>query len=116
MAIDSEQIFEELRDVTVTSPSIPRILRKTCSPIALGLCLRLASVRNLLVGLPIRSSIQILHLRFTGEERIHHGVRREIVSELQKDLDRWPWSRTRRPKKSNAAGLDYQPARKAPEL
>ena len=43
MAIDSERIFEELRDVTVTSPSIPRILRKTGSPIALGLCLRPAS-------------------------------------------------------------------------
>ena len=43
MAIDSERIFEELRDMTVASPSIPRILQKTCSPIALGLCLRLAS-------------------------------------------------------------------------
>lgn len=44
MAINSEQTFEELRDdVTVTLPSIPRILRKICSPIALGLCLRPAS-------------------------------------------------------------------------
>ena len=43
MAIDSERIFEELWDVTVASPSIPRILQKACSPIALGLCLRPAS-------------------------------------------------------------------------
>lgn len=44
MAINSEQTFEELRDdVTVTLPSIPRILRKICSLIALGLCLRPAS-------------------------------------------------------------------------
>lgn len=43
MAIDSERIFEELRDVTVSSPNIPRILRKISSPIALGLCLRPAS-------------------------------------------------------------------------
>lgn len=42
-AIDSERIFEELRDVTVTSPTIPRILRKTGSPIAMGFCLRPAS-------------------------------------------------------------------------
>jgi hypothetical protein len=44
MAVDSERIFEELRDdVTVTLPSIPRILRKICSPIVLGLCLHPAS-------------------------------------------------------------------------
>ncbi|OJJ52129.1 hypothetical protein ASPSYDRAFT_37528 [Aspergillus sydowii CBS 593.65] len=103
MAINSEQTFEELRDdVTVTLPSIPRILRKICSPIALGLCLRPASA--------------ILHLRLSGEERIHHGLRQEIVSELQKDLDRWPWPRTRRLKKPNAAGLDFWPTRKAPEV
>ncbi|KAL2783007.1 hypothetical protein BJX66DRAFT_330899 [Aspergillus keveii] len=103
MAVDSERIFEELRDdVTVTLPSIPRILRKICSPIALGLCFRPASA--------------ILHLRFSGEERIHDGLRREIVSQLQKDLDRWPWSRPRRFTKSKAAGLDFWPTRKASEL
>ncbi|CEL11749.1 hypothetical protein ASPCAL14846 [Aspergillus calidoustus] len=47
MAVDREQIFEELRDdVTVTLASIPRILRKICSPIALGLCLRPASTES----------------------------------------------------------------------
>lgn len=117
MAINSEQTFEELRDdVTVTLPSIPRILRKISSPIALGLCLRPSSARNLLVGLPIRSSIQILHLRLSGEERIHQGLRQEIVSELQKDLDRWPWPRTQRLKKSNATRLNFWPTRKASEI
>ncbi|KAI3120536.1 hypothetical protein CBS147326_9420 [Penicillium roqueforti] len=116
MAINSEQTFEELRDdVTVTLPSIPRILRKICSPIALGLCLRPARVRYLLVDLPIRSSIRILHLRFSGEERAHYSLRQEIVSELQKDLDGWPWSLTQRLKKSNTAGLDVWPTREAPE-
>ncbi|KAL2841287.1 hypothetical protein BJX68DRAFT_278660 [Aspergillus pseudodeflectus] len=80
-------------DVTMTLPSIPRILQKICSPIVLGLCLR---PRNLLVGLPIRSSIWILHLRFSGEERIYYSLRREI--------------------KSKAAGLDFCPTRKASEL
>ncbi|KAL6229429.1 hypothetical protein BDW75DRAFT_249675 [Aspergillus navahoensis] len=74
MAVDSKQIFEELRDyVTVTLPSIPRILQKICSLITLGLCLCPASA--------------VLHLRFSGKERIHHGLRREIISQLQKDLD-----------------------------
>ncbi|OJJ52145.1 hypothetical protein ASPSYDRAFT_95845 [Aspergillus sydowii CBS 593.65] len=40
----------------------------------------------------------------------------KIVSELQKDLDRWPWSLAQRLKKSNAAGLDVWPTREAPEL
>lgn len=45
MAINSEQIFEELwDDIAMTLPSIPCILWKICSPIALGLCLRPARV------------------------------------------------------------------------
>ncbi|GLA26512.1 hypothetical protein AnigIFM63326_003672 [Aspergillus niger] len=96
MAIDSERIFEELQDVTVTSPTIARILRKTYSPIALGLS----------------AFAQLAH----GEERIYYGLRREIVSELQKDMDPWPWSRTGRLKKSNAAGINFWPRRKASEV
>ncbi|RDK41038.1 hypothetical protein M752DRAFT_284537 [Aspergillus phoenicis ATCC 13157] len=116
MAIDSERIFEELQDVTVTSPTIARILRKTYSPIALGLSAFAQLAQNLLDGQPIGSSIQILHLRFSGEERIYYGLRREIVSELQKDMDPWPWSRTGRLKKSNAAGINFWPRRKASEV
>lgn len=71
---------------------------------------------KLLVGLPVRSSLQILHLRFSGEEKIHHSVRREVVSELQKELDRWPWSRTPRPKESDATGLVFWRTRKPSEL
>jgi hypothetical protein len=44
MVVDSERFFEELwDDVTMTLPSIPRILWKICSLIVLGLCLRPAS-------------------------------------------------------------------------
>lgn len=63
----------------------------------------------------MRSTIQIHHLRFSGEEKLHRAVRREIVSDLQKDLDRWPWSRTRLYGPS-VAGLNIRPTRKLSEI
>ncbi|PYH93606.1 hypothetical protein BO71DRAFT_450620 [Aspergillus ellipticus CBS 707.79] len=60
MPIDAERIFEDLRDVNMASPNIPQILRHS-SPAALGLCLRPAGARSLLLGIPERSSIKLLH-------------------------------------------------------
>ncbi|KAL5332505.1 hypothetical protein BJX70DRAFT_392936 [Aspergillus crustosus] len=55
-------------------------------------------------------------LMAVDSERIFEELRDDIVSQLQKDLDRWPWSRLRRFKKSKAAGLDFWPTRKVSEL
>ncbi|GKZ98507.1 hypothetical protein AnigIFM59636_003302 [Aspergillus niger] len=113
MPIDAERLFEDLRDVNMASPNIPRILRHS-SPAALGLCLRPASARGLLLGIPERSSIKLLHLRLSGEERIHRHLRREIVSELQRNAEGGPWSRSRR-HGPTVAGLHLKPARKRSE-
>ncbi|GCB25461.1 hypothetical protein AAWM_08346 [Aspergillus awamori] len=113
MPIDAERLFEDLRDVNMASPSIPRILQHS-SPVALGLCLRPASARGLLLGIPERSSIKLLHLRLSGEERIHRHLRREIVSELQRNAEGGPWSRSRR-HGPTVAGLHLKPARKRSE-
>ncbi|OJJ65594.1 hypothetical protein ASPBRDRAFT_79703 [Aspergillus brasiliensis CBS 101740] len=87
MPIDAERILEDLRDVNMASPNIPQILRHS-SPVALGFCLRPAGARSLLLGIPERSSIKSLHLRLSGEERIHRHLRREVVSELRRNAGR----------------------------
>ncbi|KAL5366112.1 hypothetical protein BJX96DRAFT_169655 [Aspergillus floccosus] len=82
MLINSKRTFKELRDVTLASPNILRILQNSGSPIAFSLCLHPARAWNLLLDSPMRSSIQILHLRFSGEEKLHRAIRREIFIRL----------------------------------
>ncbi|GLA21385.1 hypothetical protein AnigIFM62618_010696 [Aspergillus niger] len=112
MPIDAERLFEDLRDVNMASPNIPQILRHS-SPAALGLCLRPASARGLLLDIPERSTIRLLHLRLSGEERNHRHLRREIVSELRRNAEGGLWSRSRHG--PTVAGLHLKPARKRSE-
>ncbi|KAI2868709.1 hypothetical protein CBS147323_11290 [Aspergillus niger] len=112
MPIDAERLFEDLCDVNMASPNIPRIVQHS-SPAALGLCLRPASARGLLLDIPERSSIKLLHLRLSGEERNHRHLRREIVSELRRNAEGGLWSRSRHG--PTVAGLHLKPARKRSE-
>ncbi|BCS00167.1 uncharacterized protein AKAW2_50508S [Aspergillus luchuensis] len=112
MPIDTERLFEDLRDVNMASPNIPQILRHS-SPAALGLCLRPASARGLLLDIPERSTIRLLHLRLSGEERNHRHLRREVLSELRRNAEGGLWSRSRHG--PTVAGFHLKPAQKRSE-
>ncbi|KAL4891314.1 hypothetical protein BDV59DRAFT_194491 [Aspergillus ambiguus] len=71
IAVDEEGFVEDIRDII-----------KHCSLTALSLCLTPLIAHNLFVHVAARSLIQLLHIRFSGEESIHRNLRREIMSEL----------------------------------
>ncbi|KAI2736050.1 hypothetical protein DTO013E5_9205 [Penicillium roqueforti] len=78
--LDDDGLFEESRDVTpawiphlsiIIDPYKVTALALAATPSAAKLCLRSASTH---------SQLQLLHLRFSGPERIHRNIRREILA------------------------------------
>ncbi|KAF9884573.1 hypothetical protein FE257_001457 [Aspergillus nanangensis] len=84
IAVDEGGFFEDVRDVSPRwTRDIPQVIQH-CALTAVGLCLTPLIAHNLFVHVAEHSSIQLLHIRFSGEERVHRNLRREIMFELHK--------------------------------
>ncbi|CAG8064698.1 unnamed protein product [Penicillium salamii] len=80
--LDDDGLFEEIRDVL--PEWIPR-LSTIIIPhkvTALALCAAPSSVKLFLPSASRHSRLQLLHLRFSGCERIHRNIRQEILTHL----------------------------------
>ncbi|KAF4768016.1 hypothetical protein HAV15_002970 [Penicillium sp. str.  len=93
--IDADGLFEDDRDVSpawVTNLSAGVDLGQV---FALALCARPSAARRCLLPTAKHSQLQILHLRFSGLERIHRDIPREIATylhEMRKGYSRHPRS------------------------
>ncbi|KAJ5766705.1 uncharacterized protein N7511_004321 [Penicillium nucicola] len=86
--LDDEGLFEEERDVSPQWLEAQFDSLNLSSMTALGLCAGPSAVRIYLEPLATRSAIQILHIRFTGSERLHRDIPLEITSRLRTKLSR----------------------------
>ncbi|KAJ5642576.1 hypothetical protein N7490_006576 [Penicillium lividum] len=84
ISIDGNGLFAEDRDVCpswLVNPVATGVMQPLT---ALALCASPCVARRLLQPIARGSPLQILHLRFSGTERIHQDVRREVSSAMCK--------------------------------
>ncbi|KAJ5111890.1 hypothetical protein NUU61_001520 [Penicillium alfredii] len=82
--IDNEGLFEDDRDVSPDwIPGLPAIV-DLCRVTTLALCTSPSAARMCLQPAAAYSTLQVLHLRFSGAERIHRDIRHEVLALLRK--------------------------------
>ncbi|KAJ5837640.1 uncharacterized protein N7525_002828 [Penicillium rubens] len=89
--IDADGLFEDDRDVSpawVTNLSTGVDLGQVC---ALALCASPSAARRCLRPTAKHSQLQILHLRFSGLERFHRDIPREITTYLNGIRKGYSW-------------------------
>ncbi|CAG8282413.1 unnamed protein product, partial [Penicillium salamii] len=80
--LDNDGLFEEVRDSFMAW--IPQLstMMIPCKLTALALCAAPSAVELYLRSASTRPQLQLLHLRFSGSERIHRKIRQEILTHL----------------------------------
>ncbi|KAI2736042.1 hypothetical protein DTO013E5_9197 [Penicillium roqueforti] len=86
--VDEDGLFEDDRDVSPVWIADLSTIVDLGRVTALALCARPSVARRCLRPTAKRSQIRLLHLRFSGPERIHRDIHREIVTFLH-EKRRW---------------------------
>ncbi|KAJ5500669.1 hypothetical protein N7453_009720 [Penicillium expansum] len=94
--IDEDSLFEDDRDVSPVWIANLSTIVDLSQMTALALCARPSAARRCLRRMAEHSQLRLLHLRFSGPERIHRDVQREIITflyETRKPYSQDPRSR-----------------------
>ncbi|KAJ6033836.1 hypothetical protein N7460_000247 [Penicillium canescens] len=81
-SLDDDGLFEEVRDVPPAwFPHLPTIVDPH-KVTGLALCATPSATELCLQSVNTHTKLQLLHLRFSGPERIHRNIRQEILAHL----------------------------------